>query len=89
MYYESVTLCNKGCTNWVYHVKTMLSEYGILYVFDDKFEGYQTLPFLFKQWVIVVYIQEWYGCLERNQVLLSYKYCKTNYNYESYLNILP
>jgi len=49
LYYESVKLCNKGCTNWVYHVKTMLSEYGFLYVFDDNFEGYQTLPFLFKQ----------------------------------------
>ena len=41
----------------------------------------------FKQRVIDVhvYIQEWHGCLERNQVLLSYKYCKTYFNYESYL----
>jgi len=35
----------------------MLSEYVFLNVFGD-FGGYQTLPFLFKQSVIDVYIQE-------------------------------
>jgi len=87
LYNESVRLCNKGCKNWAYNVKQMLIEYGFLYVSDENFEGYQTLPFFFKQRVIDVhvYIQEWHGCLERNQVLLSYKYCKTYFNYERYL----
>jgi len=41
LYNESVRLCNKGCKNWVYNVKTMLSEYGFLYVFDENFADYQ------------------------------------------------
>jgi len=76
LYNESVKLCNKGFKNWVYNVKKVLCD---LCIFVCSFEGYQTLPFIFKQRVIHVYIQEWHGCLER----------KTNFNYESYLNILP
>ena len=72
----------------MYSVKILLSEYGLLYVFVESVEGYQTPPFPFKQRVINIYIQWWHGCLEINQVLLGYKYCKTNFNEESYLNIL-
>ena len=75
LYNESVKLCNKGFKNWVYNVKKCCAIYAFLYVVDENFEGYQTLPFIFKQRVIHVYIQEWHGCLER----------KTNFNYESYL----
>ena len=79
LYNESLKLCNKGCNFCYVQCKKMLIEYGFLYVFDEHFEGYQTTIF-FKQIVIDVYIQEWHGCLERNQVLLSCKHCKTNFN---------
>ena len=90
MYTEGVKDCEKGFKNWVANVKSLLNNFGLGYVFYNVEQmNVKDFPNIFKQRVVDNFIQQWHVAVENSPVLISYNYFKNNFEYESYLDILP
>ena len=77
-----------GCKNWVSYVKKLLDSFGFSDAFSNVIDV-KSFPAIFRQRVLDCFVQEWRGSLERNSVLLEYKYFKNNLTYEPYLDSIP
>ena len=62
--------------------------YGFSDVFISQNINIKMFPYVFKQRAVDVFIQEWYGSLERRPVLHEYRQFKTALKYEQNLDIL-
>lgn len=90
LYDWGLSHCHLGHANCVSNVKALLDRYGFSHVFIDPHSVLlKSFPFIFKQRVIDVYVQEWYGTVERSSALTEYKCFKNCFSYERYLDYLP
>jgi len=92
VYNLTVSDYHKGCHNWIFNVKKMLDDYGFSYVFDDVTNiNIDTYTFVeeFKRRVYDHFTQDWYGTLNNSSMLHVYRSFKINFEYESYLDIIP
>jgi hypothetical protein len=77
--------CEKGKINWVSKIKSLLSEMGLgIYWLDPTFDTTIFLS-LFTQRAKDIFIQKWRENMN-NSSRIFYKYVKTDWNYENYLN---
>ena len=81
----------RGCNNWCTIVKNMLVNAGFGNVWNDQSSIINAEKFhlIFKQRLMDIYIQYWYESINRSHILSSYKFFKTDYVREKYLDILP
>jgi len=80
-------LAQRKC--WLINVKQMLYEYGFGYVWEQQstIEN-NTFIKIFKQRLIDNFYQTWFANKANSEVLNLYNIVKTNFGYESYLDIL-
>jgi hypothetical protein len=90
VYKQALNDCNKGYTNWVSNVKSMLNNFGFGYVFENP-NVVQVNSFIseFKCRLVDNFKQEWYGKMNNSTVLDMYKVFKSCLEYETYLDLLP
>ena len=70
----------------------MLDDYGFSYVFDDVTNiNIDTNTYVeeFKRRVYDLFTQDWYGTLNNSSMLDVYRSFKINFEYESFLDIIP
>lgn len=81
---------NKGYTNWVSNVKTLLNNYGFAYVFDNP-NAIHVNTFIseFKSRIVNTFNQEWCVTAGNSPVLDMYRVFKPTLDYEHYLDIVP
>ena len=80
----------RGLTNWATRVKTLLNNFGFTYVWNEPFTVDQTnFHHIFKSRVIDVFKQSWINNITTSAGLYSYRYFKSIFTYETYLNIIP
>ena len=85
-----VEACNKGATNWARNVKSLLDNYGFLYVWNNPHAvNLSTFHLVFKERVIDIFKRSWINDLSRSSPLVLYKEFKSGLEYECYLDLLP
>lgn len=90
VYNESVIVCEKGYRNWAASVKNLLNIYGLGYAFNIPHQlNAKVFPVIFKQRVIDTFLQQWHVSINSSAMLNFYKCFKHNFEYETYLDILP
>ena len=90
LYAQSLHYCEIGCKNWVYRVKDILCRYGFQYVFyNNENIDHKMFIGVFKQRIIDCFLQEWQSSINESSLLDTYKLFKANFEYETYLDILP
>ena len=90
VYNQAVLDSEKGHTNWVSNIKTLLNDFGFTYVFENA-RHVDMKVFLpeFKERVLDNFKQEWHSKLHISSVLSLYKNVKQSLDYELYLDSLP
>ena len=80
-----------GCNNWCTTVKNMLVNAGFGNVWNgpSNIINAEKFHLTFKQRLMDIYKQSWYDRINRSQILSTYKFFKTEYAREKYLDILP
>ena len=92
IYNLAVSDYHKGCHNWIFNVKKMFDDFGFSYAFDDiNTINIEINSFVeeFKRRVYDNFTQDWYRTLNNSSMLDVYRNFKINFEYESYLDILP
>ena len=90
MYECSLRDSFNGLSNWVQNVKSLFDTYG----FSNTFTSYHSVnvkSFLhdFKERVLDSFITDLFRSANTSTVLDMYKYLKTSFEYEYYLNVIP
>ena len=72
--------------NWAYHIKSMLEQHGLHYIWTQQHEI--DIPFnIIKQRIFDMYYQKWYREINNSSRLMSYSIFKHQFEIEKYLNI--
>ena len=90
VYKDMLKDCELGLDNWVSKVKKLLFDFGFGNIWQ-KTDNININAFCnqFKQRLIDCFIQTWNNDIQLNQALTTYKYFKTEFVFEKYLNLLP
>ena len=88
--YDYFCECNVKRNNWAYQVKYLLDCYGFSYVWNNPFcVDLNSFHIFFKERVIDTFKQNWNQRLQECGTLDIYKKCKTVFEFENYLDVLP
>ena len=86
---DAITGIENGKTNWFSNVKSLLSRYGFLNVWQNIINTKEsTFLSIFKQRLLDEFLQEWQRNLNNSSVLSLYRDIKSSFGFQTYLDKL-
>lgn len=79
-----------GSDNWCGNVKKLLEKSGFNYVWNNPYQvDLKSFHCIFKERLIDMFKQNWFEDTNQARILHIYRFLKTDFTMEPYLNILP
>jgi len=74
-------------SNWAYHVKCLLEECGLSFIWQNQFNNEVNFNII-KQRILDIYCQQWYSEINNSRRLEAYCLFKQSFKFESYLDFI-
>ena len=74
-------------SNWAYHVKCLLEECGLSFIWQNQFNNEVNFNII-KQRILDIYCQQWYSEINNSRRLESYCLFKQSFKFENYLDFI-
>ena len=78
-----------GQKNWASNVKNIFDMYGFSYIWDNQESfQYKSHAVLIEKRIEDEFLQKWYKSINSSSSLVMYRYFKSTFGYENYLDYL-
>ena len=89
VYKDMLVGMQNGQKNWASNVKNVFDMYGFSYIWDNQESfQYKSYAVLIKKRIEDEFLQKWYTSINSSSSLVLYRYFKSTFGYENYLDYL-